>query len=80
MLEPLNMYLENLSLTSYLLNFVGLDIYQKNYKFSRSTIVVVMTILIFIVSNSYSAYIYREDFEKLIFCICTWALGFLVKV
>lgn len=79
MLDSLNIYLKSLSVTSGLLSYVGLDIYNKNFKIHWFTIVVLFDIFTYIIANGYSAYIYRNDFEKLMFCLTTWPLGFMVN-
>lgn len=72
------MYLQNLSQTRKFLSCIGLDVYQKNYKINSILIIVVLDIIVYIIANGYSAYIFRKDFDKFMFCLMTWSLGFMV--
>lgn len=78
MLSSLDIYLQLLTKTSNLYKCIGLDIYKKNYKMNWLIIGVVLDIIVYIIANAYSAYIYRNDFEKFMFCLITFALGFMV--
>lgn len=78
MSTSLKIYLQILGKTSNLYSGVGLDIYKKKFKLNGFLIGVILDIIVYIIANGYSAYIYRNDFEKLMFCLITWALGFMV--
>lgn len=78
MSSSLKTYLQILKTTSHLYSWIGLDIYKKNFKLNLILIGVVVDIIVYIIANGYSAYIYRNDFEKFMFCLITWALGFMV--
>lgn len=80
MSSSLEIYLQILTTTSDLYSCIGLDIYKKNFKLNWLLIGVVLDIIVYIIANAYSAYIYRNDFEKFMFCLITWALGFMVIV
>lgn len=78
MLNSLDMYLQNLSQTRKFLKCIGLDVYQKNFKINWILTIVVLDIIVYIIANGYSAYIFRKDFDKFMFCLMTWSLGFMV--
>lgn len=80
MLSTLDMYLQSLTITREFLSCIGLDVYRDKFKINWVLIVLVSDVIVYIISNGYSVFIYRNDFDRCMFCLITWSLGFMVRI
>lgn len=79
MSETREVFLKQFGKTRLFLKLVGLDIFADNFKLNKMSYILVIDIAIYYVVQIYSAYIFRNNFEVLIFCLVTFGFGITVR-
>lgn len=79
MSDALDLYLSDIKITKLLFKINGLDVFSEDLKIQFTFFILLTDMILFNLSQFFSSYYFREDFDKLIFSTMTWPFGFLVS-
>lgn len=79
MSDALDIYLGEMKITKLFFKLYGFDIFSEVIENSFMTFFTIIALIMFNLSQAYSAYHYRGDFFSLAFCLMSWPYAFLVR-
>lgn len=80
MSETREVFFKQFAKTRLFIKLVGVDVFDDNFKCNKMTYLLMIDVAIYYVVQMYSAYIFRHNFEVLIFCLVTFGFGITVSL